>query len=122
MHIIYYDFLSEAGRTRKKLCNFLNSTKILCNFAKCYKYYVTRRFLSEGLLALNMSNEAGEKKQQERKQSLVNALIIVKMIGPNMRRTQPESSWSTDLQDDPDVEAVVIAHISEDVNMNCEVY
>jgi len=69
-----------------------------------------------------MSNEAGEKKQQERKQSLVNALIIVKMIGPNMRRTQPESSWSTDLQDAPVVEAAIIAHISEDVNMNCEVY
>lgn len=68
-----------------------------------------------------MSNEAGEKKQQ-RKQSLINALIIVKMVGPNMRRTQPESSWSTDLQDDPDVEAVITAHISEDVNMNCEVY
>ena len=84
-------------------------------------YYVTRRFLSEGLLANNMSNEAGEKKQ-ERKQTLINALIIVKMVGPNMRRTQPESSWSTDLQDDGDVEAVVKAHISEDVNMNCGVY
>ena len=85
-------------------------------------YYVTRTFLSGGLLAHNMSNEAGEKKHEERKQSLINALIIVKMIGPNMRRTQPESSWSTDLQDDGDVEAVVKAHISEDVNMNCEVY
>jgi|TARA_R100000479_G_C6383278_1_gene202008 hypothetical protein len=69
-----------------------------------------------------MSNEAGEKKQQERKQTLINALIIVKMVGPNMRRTQPESAWSTDLQDDSDVEAAVMAHISEDVNMNCEVY
>ena len=122
MHIIYYDYLSEAGRTRKKLCNILDFPSILCNFAKCYKYYVTRRFLSKCLLAFNMSNEAGEKKQQERKQTLINALIIVKMVGPNMRRTQPESAWSTDLQDDSDVEAAVMAHISEDVNMNCEVY
>ena len=72
-------------------------------------------------MAHNMSEDR-EKTKQERKQTLVNALIIVKMVGPNMRRTQPESSWSTDLQDDADVEAVVTAHISEDVNMNCEVY
>ena len=73
-------------------------------------------------MAYNMSNEAGEKKQQERKQSLVNALIIVKMIGPNMRLNRPESEWSSDLRDDRDIESVVESHISDDVNMNCEVY
>jgi len=85
-------------------------------------YYVTRRFLSGGLFAHNMSEDREKTKQEQRKQSLVNALIIVKLIGPNMRKTQPESSWSTDLRDDPDIEAVITAHISEDVNMNCEVY
>ena len=86
-------------------------------------YYVTGRFLSECLLAFNMSNEAGEKKHEERKQSLINALIIVKMIGPNMRRTQPESAWSTDLQDDSDVEVEVEALPPNDaLDLNCEVY
>ena len=83
-------------------------------------YYVTGRFLSKCLLAINMSNEAGEKKQQERKQSLVNALIIVKMVGSNMRLNRPESEWSSDLRDDRDIESVVESHISD--TMNCEVY
>ena len=57
---------------------------------------------------------------------LIDALIVVKLITPNMRRNHPESAWSNlfaeDIQITPEKVKIEALPANDAVDMNCEEY
>ena len=57
---------------------------------------------------------------------LIDALLVVKLITPNMRRNHPESAWSSDYAENvritPAKVEIEALPPNDAVDLNCEVY